>query len=78
MNEIGSGAFAFTAALMVSSTLLERLCVSMYSWIDILIDLCVKSEEIKEWNKKSSSQRHHQRTRTRTSSKNTGEDKNEY
>ena len=35
MNEIGSGAFAFTAALMVSSTRLERLCVSMYSWIDI-------------------------------------------
>ena len=36
MNEIGSGAFAFTAALMVSSTRLERLCVSMYSWIDII------------------------------------------
>lgn len=43
MNEIGSGAFAFTAALMVSSTLLERLCVSMYSWMDIVVDvLCVK------------------------------------
>ena len=37
MNEIGSGAFAFTAALMVSSTRLERLCVSMYSWIDIYL-----------------------------------------
>jgi hypothetical protein len=42
MNEIGSGAFALTAALMVSSTLLERLCVSMYSWIDIFVFfLCV-------------------------------------
>jgi|TARA_B100000902_G_scaffold297705_1_gene284844 hypothetical protein len=39
MNEIGSGAFAFTAALMVSSTRLERLCVSMYSWIDISLVL---------------------------------------
>jgi len=37
MNEIGSGAFALTAALMVSSTLLERLCVSMYSWMDMFV-----------------------------------------
>jgi len=40
MNEIGSGAFALTAALMVSSTLLERLCVSMYSWMDIFVFFC--------------------------------------
>tara|TARA_B110000459_G_scaffold18751_1_gene18127 strand:+ start:588 stop:1490 length:903 start_codon:yes stop_codon:yes gene_type:complete len=32
----------------------------------------------KQWNKKSSSQRLHQRALTRTSSKNTGEDKHEY
>ena len=35
MKEIGSGAFALTAALITSSTFLPRACSSMYSWMDM-------------------------------------------
>jgi len=38
MKAAGSSGFALQVALMTSSTLRERLCASMYSWIVAMVE----------------------------------------